>query len=346
MSIMKKHLLSYTKYIDNLYKYHLITHVVNRWYNSQLKKKEYVEKNIKQSLLPIIIFAQKVIIPPNKLYQVLIGHAATFDDMLALIEKHIGAFISPDYDNHPIIKSTGITIKLHINSRLLNDMPSKQLMFEKWYSHNTRHALEGAMQWYRPKVVVELGIYLGCSTVSLLYSSPGPITYYGFDYFTHICTNPPHITYSPADRFFLEYPKLDTAVANVMPFSKKHNINFILYDVLDSNRYLQKNGIIPDLLFIDSIKDEHDLNLIIHKYLMLNPDLIIVGDDMIYGQVKPAIEEFGFLAFGKEAYLITNKPKLQADKYPKPKIQDFVYPTFQLSKQERMLVPKSVQNYV
>jgi hypothetical protein len=346
MKSPKKILLSYTKYAENLYIYALKTHVVNRWYSSKHQKKEYVEKNIKQSLLPIIIFTKKIVIPPNKLMQVLIGHANTFEDMLALIEKYIGAFISPDYQGQQLIKQTGITIKLHVHSRLLTDIPSKQLMYEKWYSTSTRHALEGAVQYYRPKVVVELGVYLGCSTVSLLHASTTPIKYYGFDYFTHICTNPENITFSPLDRFFLEYPKLETAVANVMPFAKKHNINFILYDVLKSNEYLNKNGIIPDLLFIDSIKDEHNLNLIIHKYLMLNPDIVIVGDDMIYGQIKPALEEFGFLAFGKEAYIITTKPKLQADKYPKPLIQDFIYPSFRLSKQELMLVPKSMHGYI
>ena len=44
--------------------------------------------------------------------------------------------------------------------------------------------------------------------------------------------------------------------------------------------------------------------------------------------------------------IITTKPKLQADKYPKPLIQDFIYPSFRLSKQELMLVPKSMHGYI
>ena len=58
MKSPKKILLSYTKYAENLYIYALKTHVVNRWYSSKHQKKEYVEKNIKQSLLPIIIFTK------------------------------------------------------------------------------------------------------------------------------------------------------------------------------------------------------------------------------------------------------------------------------------------------
>lgn len=347
MKSPKKIILSYTKYSPAFFMYTLKTHLINRWFLEQKAKKEYVEKTIKQNLLPIVIFAKKIVIPPNKLYQTFLSNANNFDDIMALIEKYIGAFISPDYNGEmSYAKSTGIIIKIHVNPSLLKDVPAKQMMFEKWYSTSTRHALEGAVQWYRPKVVVELGVYLGCSTVSLLNASSGPIKYYGFDFFTHICTNPPHITYSPLDRFFLEYPKLETAVANVIPLSTKHNINFILMDVLKSNEYLLANNIVPDLLFIDSIKQEHNLNLIIHKYLMINPSIVIVGDDMIYGQIKPAIEEFDFLAFGIYAYLITSLPKLKADKYPKPKIQDFIYPEFYLSKQEKMLVPKHMQDYI
>jgi predicted O-methyltransferase YrrM len=333
------------KYESVLFKCALKTHVVSHWFAHNKQKREYVETNIKQCLLPIILFTEKVIIPPNKLMQELIEHAHSFEDMLALIEKYIGAFISPDYKGQKLTKSTGITIKLRITPRMLSDVPIKQLMYDKWFSSNTRRALEGAVQYYRPKVVVELGVYLGCSTVSCLNASKGPISYYGFDYFTHICTNPENISFSPLDRFFLDFPKLETAVANVIPFSKKHNINFILYDVLKSCEYLSTRGIVPDLLFIDSIKDEHNLNEIIHKYLLLNPDIVIVGDDMIFESVKKALKRFNYITFGDEAYLI-QKAKLHADKYPQPKILKYKYPVFHLSKQEQMLVPKKMHGYL
>ena len=339
-------------YPDLMAKYILKTHIISHYYTDKTMI-EYVIKNIRQSLLPIVIFTNKTIIPPNNLYYSLLsntssdGILSSFDYKLALIEKYIGAFISPDYEpeknGHRM--PTNKIISLHITSSLLPNYLDRQMMYTKWYSSDTQHALEGAIQFYEPKIVVELGVYLGASTVSLLTASKKKIRYYGFDYFTHVCTDPPHITYSPLDKFFLEYPKLDTAVANVIPFAKKHDINFILHDVLRSNEYLLANNIIPDLLFIDSIKNQNNLTLIIHKYIMINPNIVIVGDDMVCGQVKPALSDFDYISFGINAYLITTKPKLRPENYPSALASINNYPRYLFTPEEIKLIPKIMRSF-
>ena len=208
-----------------------------------------------------------------------------------------------------------------------------------WYSDNSKIALEGAIQYYKPKIVFELGVWYGKSTVGILQSSKNKLNYYGFDFFSPTATNPKYVTMSPLDKMFIDHPRFESAVSNVAKYSKKHNIHFIVGDV---NTDID---IIPDLIYIDAIKNSKDLDKIIKKFLSMNNDIVIVGDDYIFPSVKEGVKNFkNKKIFGNDAYIITNLEL--PDKFPEPVSDYSEYPTLKLSKTEINKIPSDMKNYI
>ena len=99
---------------------------------------------------------------------------------------------------------------------------------------------------------------------------------------------------------------MKTTIANLSPYGNKHNIFINNIDVFDSLNYLRRHNIKPDLLFIDAVKDTISLRTLIRAYQIEHPDIIIVGDDLVFDNVKKAIHDMPHLNFN-EAYVIAQK---------------------------------------
>jgi len=216
-----------------------------------------------------------------------------------------------------------------------------------WYSSGTRHALEGAMLLHKPKIVIEFGVYLAKSTVGILQCANFngySIDYYGFDRFTHICTQRDGVTFTPIDKLFFNYPKLDTAVANVAEYAEKHNINFIPLDADKAIDFFKENNIIPDLLYIDCIKNPTELVNTIKTYLNYNKNIIIVGDDLSSrNKLKQSILRFEPIIFNEEAYIINSKFKFE--NYPKG-LSVNTYPKLEFTNEEiKKIKPENYEYY-
>ena len=248
-----------------------------------------------------------------------------------IIKKYIGAYVSLSNQNNfetiyidkiPIIKITP-------------SLKTKQFM-HGWYSDNSRIALEGAIQYYKPKIVFEFGLWFGKSTVGILQSSLKKLNYYGFDYFTPTTTNPKYVTMSPLDKIYIDHPRFETIISNVADYSKKHTIHFVVGEI---NNTLT---IIPDLIYIDAIKNTEELKKFINKYLKINENIVIVGDDYIISDVREAVKNYkNKKIFGEHAYIITNLHI--PDNFPKP-VSDFSkYPKLQLSNSEINKIPHNMR---
>jgi len=315
-------------------------HVISNWFKDHPKKREYFEKEADKSLFPVVDFEKKSI-KANKLHKVLLHFGNTFEEKMGLLKKYIGAYVT---DNNQLFETKRVDIDI-IGFKVTPSLALVEPFMHGWYSEKTREALEGAIQYYKPKTVVELGVWFGKSTVGLFQASPHKLNYYGFDFFSPTATNPDHVTGTPLDKLFLKHFRLESAVANVAPYSKKHNIHFLLHDVLKSNEVLKKLDVIPDLLFIDAIKNTNELQDTIDKYLKLNPNIVIVGDDYVFDSVKRAVKKYPqTLPFGNDSYIITNREL--PDTFPSP-VSDFsTYPSLQLSSSEKNKIPNSLKGYI
>jgi hypothetical protein len=216
-------------------------------------------------------------------------------------------------------------------------MLNKNLLINNgWYSSGTRAALEGAIIKYKPKIIAELGVYLAKSSCAIMQCGDYcdlSIDYYGFDLFTHCCNNNTAITFSPIDKLFLNYPKLDTSISNLAQYSNRHNINLVLYDVEKSVEYFKNKNIVPDLVYIDAIKDPVKLTKLIDKYLEYNPNIVIVGDDLENREkLYISILKYNPVIFNNQAYIINNIT-YNIEKYPKP-ISNNTYPRLKFNPNE------------
>lgn len=314
-------------------------HVISEWFTKFPKKKAYFEQTADKSLFPIVNFKTKTI-KANALHRKLLHFGETFEEQMGIIKKYVGAYVTDDTQPFETARAKASIIGFKITPSLAVVDP----FMHGWYSDKTREALEGAIQYYKPKVVVELGVWYGKSTVGMFQASPHKLTYYGFDFFSPTATQPSYVTNTPIDKLFIEHFRLETAVANVAPYSKKHNIHFIIHDVLKSDDVMKSLSVVPDLLFIDAIKDTSDLQKTIDTYLKLNPNIVIVGDDYVFKTVKVAVKKYPqVVPFGDNAYLITNReiPK----SFPTPVSTFSQYPQLNLSSNELKQIPKSLLTY-
>lgn len=314
-------------------------HVISNWFKDFPKKKEYFEKVADKSLFPIVNFEKKSI-KANALHKKLLQFGETFEERMGIVKKYIGGYIT---DNNQPFETARSKVDV-IGFKVTPSMAVVEPFMHGWYSEKTREALEGAVQYYKPKVVVELGVWYGKSTIGIFQSSHHKLDYYGFDYFSPTATQPDYVTNTPMDKLFIKHFRLESAVANVAPYSKKHNIHFILHDVLKADTVIKAMNIVPDLVFIDAIKDTSDLRKTIDAYLKLNPNVVIVGDDYVFNTVKVAVKKYPqVLPFGDNAYLITNREI--PDKFPTPVSNFSEYPELTLSSSELKQIPKSHMSY-
>jgi len=304
-------------------------HIISKWFNTFPDKKVYFEENAPSELFPFVDFEKKTI-KANRLHSQILKYGNTFEEKINLIRKYIGA-LNSDTPPKFTLKPTNVTIKLKITP----SMETTKFM-HGWYSSDTRKALEGAIQYYKPKIVFELGVWYGQSSVGIFQSAQNKIEYYGFDFFTPTATNPEYVTMSHADKMFLPHPRLESAVSNLAQFSKKHDIYFVFDDVMKSPEF----GIIPDLVFIDSIKKKSHLIKIIKKFQTLNPNIIIVCDDYIFPSVREALIQFPKKEFGKHAVILGDVTEL-----PKP-VSDFSeYPKIHLTLEEKKSINSKLSEY-
>lgn len=314
-------------------------YVVSNWFKDHPKKREYFEKHANIDDFPIVNF-QTQTIKANKLHKTILDFGDKFEEKMGLLKKFIGAYAT---DNNQPFKTEKPDVEV-IGFKITPSLAVVKPFMHGWYSDKTSIPLEGAIQYYKPKTIVELGVWYGKSSVAMFQASKHKLTYYGFDFFTATATNPKYVSMSPLDKLFIDHSRLETAVANVAPYSKKHNIYFINEDVLKSLDFLKKNKIVPDLIFIDAIKNTQDLVKTIKAYLNYNPDIVIVGDDYVYDTVKKATTYFDNKKLYEANYIVTNKEI--PDEFPEP-VSDFSqYPSLKLTESEKKQVPKDLQYYI
>ena len=201
--------------------------ILSKYFIGFENKRNYLKNNIDKNFFPYIDFDKNIIILNNIIifYEQALNiienyiknKYPTYSDIDIFYNKikyiiwKIGGFVSDNYTEN-INYDYNLT-----NCKILeyNDWPfiiynvkphmkNENLLINcGWYLSGTRNALEGAILKYKPKVVVEFGVYLAKSTVGIFQASNYNninIDYYGFDRFTHIGKNRDGITFSPIDK--------------------------------------------------------------------------------------------------------------------------------------------------
>jgi predicted O-methyltransferase YrrM len=304
-------------------------YVISKWFDKFPEKKTYFEQNAPPELFPVVDFEKKTI-KANRLHSQLLKYGDTFEEQIQIIRKYIGAV-----NSHSIPRIEHLPINKQLLLKITPSMETSPYM-HGWYSPETRKALEGAIQYYKPRVVFELGVWYGQSAVGMFQSAKHKIEYYGFDFFTPTATNPDYVTMSNADRMFIPHPRLESAVSNLAPFSGKHDIYFVFDDVMKSPDF----GVTPDLVFIDAIKKEQELVKIIRQFQKLNPKIIIVCDDYIFPGVREALKPFRKKEFGDYCCILGDVPEL-----PAPVSKFSAYPALKLTSEQKEELPSKLKTY-
>lgn len=164
--------------------------------------------------------------------------------------------------------------------------------------------LSAAIKVVRPRVILELGSWLGLSTRWMAELCDPDTRIYTLDWFknTAIYENALHRV-SPIDKLFFEFSRFETFHRNLDDFKHIYMLKGDVYELLEE---LQRDRLDPDIVFIDcEKKTEPLLNLLrnLHRYF---PNAVVVGDDFVFPSVKRALNRHSgpLRVLGAEAYAL------------------------------------------
>jgi len=268
--------------------------IISKWFDNSLKKKLYFETHApmfyKGTHIPRYpILQEDGSFVMNRWQRQLITslHPTSNQEILYIVELLFGAVLTTSKKQ---VKQSTTIIPIKFLIKIPPIVKGPEPINHGWYSPGTRRALEGAIQLYKPNIIVELGVWMGQATMGMCEAStPRKITYYGFDRFSDTATEPKYVD-GPADSFFLHHGRLETTLANLAPYAAKgHELYITNRNCYKALEYLKKHKITPDLLFIDFEKDTVPLRTLLNAYMLEFPKLVIVGDDLVVESVKRAI---------------------------------------------------------
>ncbi|MAJ43187.1 MAG: hypothetical protein CMF96_00395 [Candidatus Marinimicrobia bacterium] len=180
-----------------------------------------------------------------------------------------------------------------------------------WLSESTKINLEYAIKKKKPKIIVELGTWLGSSTKFMKKIDPNVIIFC-FDIFQPILhTNYKFDKYSPIDNFYFSIPRIETFHKNMSACDQVYSV-MTLIEIDQIINFLKLWSIEVDLFYIDFEKKTYYLNKVLSVVMNKYPNSIIVGDDFGFDSVKESIYTQLLIldkkfAIAKESYIISNE---------------------------------------
>ncbi len=228
-----------------------------------------------------------------------------------------------------------------------------------WIVSDTTFTLSAVMKAIKPKIILELGNWMGLSSRVMSNSSINKnYTIYNVDTYTN-SVNLVKLANSflhPISKMLLNHPRYETFCANNTSregidktsrfYFDKQDLNnekdtiLMKMDAYEAIEILHKNNIKPDLIFIDFETNAEKLEELIYKLMFYFPKAVIVGDDLMLPNVAKAIKniETEYKRTYMESYIITpteellknietqilQKSELEPTKYQQ-KIRDDIY---------------------
>jgi predicted O-methyltransferase YrrM len=194
-----------------------------------------------------------------------------------------------------------------------------------WMPVGTIFMLKVAIETYQPKVILELGSWLGRSTtiiVELYKRLKSSLKLISVDHFFNYFIRG-KVAMTTIDRFYMNFDKYTTFHSNLSDVvNEKIKVFTMEGDVRNIIHEIKKNNERVEMVFIDSIKKSHELTETIEDIFRKYPDVIIVGDDYIHPTVMRGVRDAArklrikYIA-NMDSYIMTRRklPNINDDKY-------------------------------
>lgn len=149
---------------------------------------------------------------------------------------------------------------------------------EGWCHGTVRMMFRDLIGKHRPKIMAEIGSYMGCSAHFIM-KHTYETTLYCID---HWQGSPEHQGIESTKTLY------ETFLVNVWDY--KDRIKPVRMDSIKGLHALHKNNICPEIIFIDGSHDEESVTKDICTASMLFPDAVLCGDDYTWDGVKSAVD--------------------------------------------------------
>jgi hypothetical protein len=157
-----------------------------------------------------------------------------------------------------------------------------------WLSSGTKSTLFAISKLFELNTIIEFGSWYGNSSAYIKKYNP-LCRLICIDYFQSIIESEYTIRGVGIDKFYIKYPRLESVYKKMQKYS---NVELIKGDALIGYDYLLKQDIIPDMIFIDFIKNRKILYNFLSRISYDYNKVIIVGDDYISKEVVLGVDDF------------------------------------------------------
>lgn len=156
-----------------------------------------------------------------------------------------------------------------------------------WYAN--RKPMEALIEEVNPKIVIELGSWLGLSTRHIAETISEDGILYAVDHWLgspQSRINNPHLIPTLYEQF----------LSNIIHAGLTHKVVPIKMTTLEAVHYFHSHGIAPDLIYVDASHEEQDVyNDLVAYFPLVKGYGVICGDDWGFGNdlpVQKAVKRF------------------------------------------------------
>jgi len=308
-------------FIDFLFKKKISINKINKTNLFIIYTNKNYEQTYNYSFIPLFPMILK---ENNNLLFIITPMALEIMDLFHSKQFEKEFYFKTQYYYNAIISNFSITnnhfknFSIEIEENKINNINNFNLNYLKkhkqgWLSEYTKENIKYVMNEFKPKVMVELGSWLGLSTEYIKSLDKNKnIDLYCFDKFQNILHTPYKFNkYNPLDKFYFNVPRIETFYKNMEDYDNIYTVigNIDIKKIL--KLFKQKN-INVDVFFIDFEKKTFCLNFIINNILQYFPEAIIIGDDLVFDSVKKSvytlmIQNKMYYGILEESYILSNK---------------------------------------
>jgi hypothetical protein len=222
------------------------------------------------------------------------------EDLMNTIKENIKVLLTTSIDNTTLLNNSdkkSVANLINQNRLIRNNIikininPEPVPYYESshgWLSSGTKSTLYAISNLYELKTIFEFGTWYGNSSAYI--KKHNPLSHLVcIDYFQSIIESDYTIRGIGIDKFYIKYPRLQSVYKKMQKYS---NVELIKGDALVGYDYLLKQNIIPDMIFIDFIKNRKILYNFLYRISADYKNTIIIGDDFVSKEVVLGVNDF------------------------------------------------------
>ena len=183
-----------------------------------------------------------------------------------------------------------------------------------WFADQNKEILTTVIRKEAPKVIVELGTWLGRSAKHIRKEAcPSTVLICVDKFSSPFVSAYSSAKYHPIDKFYYNFMRFETFHRNLYTDSTV-NTYAVRYDCQEAVSLLKRNGVEVSLFYIDFQKKTEPLKQLLADIGTAYPRATVVGDDAVFQSVRAAVESLKGAQLFRSCYVYNSSRRISTPK--------------------------------